>query len=203
MADGLTKPFFAVGDLPAGTPASLSDRFILEVNGLDLALIEGVNRPGYKIETESYQLLEYQINFPKTIKFDNTIKFTIIELLDPTVVLNQFEIVMSKLLDSNVYVTPSAIKDPSFQIFDATAGIGLAGGIGGALQFTSTSTRFNLSKKALSSAAGIVKIHTLDSDGKKYDSIRIVGAMITSVAPSALSYGKADINKLDITMTFD
>lgn len=194
---------FTKNDLINSAQAALSDRFILEIQGIDFALIDGVNRPGYKIETESFQLLEYQFNFPKTIKFDNTIKFSIIELLypniDETIGFTQMEVIMSKIINNDYYVTPSAIKDPKFPMLVTKIGDGL-------FDIGSTSTTFNLSKKALTKAASFgnyVSIHTLDAEGRKIDSIRLINAMITSVTPSALKYSSADLNKIEVTLTFD
>ena len=215
---------FSKKELISGAQAALSDRFILEIRGVDFALIDGVNRPGYKIETEQFQLLEYQFNFPKTIKFDNTVKFNIIELLDPgnffseteqkylsdvqrsggAVELTQMEVIMSRIFNDSYYVTPSAIKDPKFQTLGKTAG----NQFNDFFEAGSTSTTFNLSKKKLMEAVSFktgeyVSIHTLDAEGRKVDSIRLVNAMITSVAPSALKYSSADLNKIEVTLTFD
>ena len=127
----------------------------------------------------------------------------------------------SRLLNDSYFTTPSGIRDPKNPIINASAGSGVTGigptqgfiggavGLAGGLtQVTSTNTRFNLSKKELTDAVSRktrkhVSIHTLDSDGKKYDSIRLVGAMITSVSPTALKYSSGDLNKIEITLTFD
>lgn len=175
---------FSRGNLVDRVQASLSDRFILEVDGIDLAMISDVTRPGYKIETETFQILEYQINFPKGIKFDNTVAFNIIELLDPSVGMTQMENMMSRILDDRFFTTPSAIGDP--------VNIKLGAG---------RDARFNVSKKTLTGKN--ISIHTLDADGNKYDSIKLVNPMITSVKQSDLKYASGDINKITVTVTFD
>jgi hypothetical protein len=177
---------FEKGDLVNGKQASLSSRFILEIDGIDVALIDGVTRPGYKIETEQFQLLEYQINFPKTIKFDNTITFNIIEMLDPDVTLTQMENIMSRIINDNFYTTPSALN-PAVLLLGAKAGY--------------KDAKFNLSKGSLT--GNYISIHTLDSEGRRYDSIRLINPMITTVKPSDLKYSSDEINKIAVTVTFD
>lgn len=175
---------FSRGNLVDGVQASLSDRFILEVDGIDIAMISDVSRPGYKIETESFQILEYQVHFPKAIKFDNTITFSIIELLDPTVGMTQMENIMSRVIDDNFFTTPSAIGDP----------VNIKFGAG-------RDAKFNVSKKTLTGKN--ISIHILDADGNKYDSIKLVNPMITTVNPSGLKNSSGEINKITITVTFD
>ena len=217
---------FGRNDLVNGTQASLSDRFILDIEGVDIALIDGVTRPGYTVETEQFQLLEFQFNFPKTIKFDNTITFNIIELLDPDIELTTMQNIMSRLIDDSIYVTPSSLRDPKNPFIGQPEAIGgisnpfKSGNIGGftVSAFTqtvnqtrnqgATSTVFNLSKKKLTEASSLntksfITIHTLDAEGKKYDSIRLIGPMITKIKPSDLKYGSSDLNKVSVTVTFD
>ena len=54
--------------------ASLSYRYLLEIEGLDFALIESISRPGYKIDVDTYDLMEYKFNFPKKVVYDNTVE---------------------------------------------------------------------------------------------------------------------------------
>jgi hypothetical protein len=195
---------FGKDHLTNGYQASLSDRFILDIEGVDIALIDGVTRPGYTIETEQFQLLEFQFNFPKTVKFDNTISFNIIELLDPDIELTTMQNIMSRLIDDSIYVTPTNLRDPKYPFIGqpkSVEGFGI-------LNQGTTSTTFNLSKKSLTDAVSIntksfITIHTLDSEGRKYDSIRLIGPMITKVKPSSLKYGSSDLNKVEVTITFD
>jgi hypothetical protein len=188
---------FGKDNLKSGTQAALSDRFMLEIEGLDFALIESVSRPGYKIETESYQLMEYKFNYPKRVEFDTTVDVTIIELLDPEVNMTQMENVMSRILNKKFYTTPSGIADPKNPLID------LGGFMG-----EETNTTFNLSKNALTNAISMgtksaITIHTLDSEGRKYESMRLNGAMITAVKFSGLKSSGAEINKITLTITFD
>ena len=99
---------FGKDNLKNGTQAALSDRFMLEIEGLDFALIESVTRPGYKIETESYQLMEYKFNYPKRVEFDTTVEVTIVELLDPEVNMTQMENVMSLPVVTSGALMPDA-----------------------------------------------------------------------------------------------
>jgi len=200
MAGGV----FGKEHLVNGFNASLSDRFILDIEGIDIALIDGVTRPGYTVETEQFQILEYQFNFPKTIKYDNTITFNIIEMLDPDIELTTMQNMMSRIIDDSIYVTPSALRDPKNPFLGQPKAVG---GVGIINQGT-TSTIFNVSKKALTDATTIntksfITIHTLDADGRKYDSIRLIGPMITKIKPSDLKYGSSDLNKVAVTITFD
>lgn len=188
---------FGKKDLVNGTQASLSDRFMLEIEGFDFALIESVTRPGYKIETEAFQLMEYKFNYPKRLEFDTTVDVTIVELLDPEVNMTQMENVMSRILNKKFYTTPSGIADPKNPFIS----------VGGFLG-TETNTTFNLSKNALTNAISMgtkssIVIHTLDADGRKYESMRLNGAMITAAKFSGLKSNGADINKITLTITFD
>lgn len=195
--------------LTDGYQASLSDRFILDIEGVDIALIDGVTRPGYTVETEQFQLLEFQFNFPKTIKFDNTITFNIIEMLDPDIEITTMQNIMSRLIDDNMYVTPSSLRDPKNPFIGQPASVG-SGFLNSLnpLDQNATSTVFNLSKRKLTDASSMntksfITIHTLDAEGNKYDSIRLIGPMITKVKPSDLKYGSSDLNKVAVTITFD
>ena len=195
---------FGKEHLVNSTQAALSDRFMLEIEGLDFALIENVSRPGYKIETEAFQLMEYKFNFPKKVEYDNTIELTIIELLDPEIDLTQMENVMSRLLNNEFYTTPSGIREPKNPFVGQPKAVG---GVGIINQGSTTNT-FNLSKEALTNALSMgtrssVVIHTLDAEGRKYESMRLSGAMVTSVKFSGLKYSSSDINKITLTLTFD
>jgi hypothetical protein len=195
---------FGKEHLKDGTQAALSDRFMLEIEGLDFALVESVSRPGYKIETEAFQLMEYKFNFPKRVEYDNTIDLVIIELLDPEISLTQMENVMSRLLNNNFYTTPSGIREPKNPFIGQPKAVG---GVG-VINQGSTNNTFNLSKEALTDALSMgtrssVVIHTLDADGRKYESMRLSGAMVTNVKFSGLKYSSSDINKITLTLTFD
>lgn len=213
---------FGKENLVAGTQASLSDRFMIEIEGLDFALIESVARPGYKIETEAFQLMDYKFNFPKRVEFENTVDISIIELLDPDVDITQMENIMARVLNDSFYTTPSGIRDPKNPFIGqpkATKSIlspTLTNGFGEtvatlasrAVNQGPTSSRLNVSKEALTNALSMgtkseVVIHTLDSEGRKYESIRLIGAMITGVKFSGLKYSSSDINKITMTLTFD
>lgn len=186
----LENGIFNKSSLVNGTQASLSDRFLLELHGIDFALVESIGRPGYKIETESFQLMDYNINFPKRPVFDSTVQIVLVELLDPDINLTQMENVMSRIINQQYYTTPSGIQDPRNPFgTDATA-------------------VFNVSKKALTSATTaqantLMVLHTLDPEGQKYESIRFINPMITGVAFSGLKSGGAEINKITLTVTFD
>lgn len=193
---------FDLSNLPATTDVSLSSKFILEIDGIDIAMIDGVTRPGYKIETEQFQLMEYQFNFPKTIKFDNTITFNVVELLDPTIGITQMQVMIGGLLASDFYATPSAIGA------DITAPLlGVESAIKKQAPTFGAGDMINVSKKSLNNSLPInrtnVSIHTLDVDGNIYDSIKLINPMITEVKPSALKYTSDEVNKIQVTITFD
>lgn len=195
---------FGKQHLISSVQGSLSDRFILEMEGIDIAIVESVGRPGYKIETEALQLMDYEFNFPKRVKFDNTIQIVIVELLDPEISFTQMENVISRIMNDSFYTTPSGFRDPKNPFLgqpSTSAGFFQAGQ-------GSTNNTLNLSKQALtrytSMATGApVIIHTLDADGRKYESIRLSGAMITQVAFSGLKYNSSELNKITLTLTFD
>lgn len=218
---------FGKENLSSGTQASLSDRFMLELEGLDFALVESISRPGYKIETEAFQLMEYKFNFPKKVEYDTSIELTIIELLDPEVEITQLENVMSRLLNNSFYTTPSGFRDPKNPFIGQATSIGstnfnTSNGVFSKTFAASvatetfrqtvnqgaTSTKLNLSKESLTNALSMgtksqVVIHTLDADGRKYESMRLSGAMITGVKFSGLKYSSPDVNKITLILTFD
>lgn len=195
---------FEKNHLLSSGQASLSDRFILEMEGIDIALVESVGRPGYKIETESFQLMDYEFNFPKKVKFDNTVSLVIVEMLDPEINFTMMENVMSRIMNDSFYTTPSGFRDPKNPFIGqpkSVSGFSLT-------NQGSTSNKLNLSKEALTkyttmATTAPIVIHTIDSDGKKYESIRLNGAMITQVAFSGLKYSSSEINKITLTLTFD
>jgi len=196
-----SKPYFGKADLISGVQASLSDRFILELEGVDFALVESVGRPGYKIETESFQLMDFNIHYPKKPVFDSTVQIVIVELLDPTINATQMENVMTRLINKSFYTTPSAVGDPR-NPFTTKSSVPDPQNIAG------KDIAFNLSKKTLTKASTMgttapIVIHTLDSDGNKYDSMMLVNPMITGVAFSGLKSGGSEINKITLTVTFD
>ena len=180
--------------------ASLSHRYLLEIEGLDFALIESISRPGYKIDVETFDLMEYKFNFPKKVIYDNTVEMSIVELLDPEIELTQMQNIMSRLIDNSFYSTPSSIRDPKNPFI-------LGAKAQEEASFSGINT-LNLSKNALVSAFSRgtnapMTIHTLDTDGRKYESMRLIGAMITAVKFSGLKSTSSDINKITVTVTFD
>lgn len=195
---------FGKEHLVSSTQAALSDRFILEMEGIDIALVESVTRPGYKIETEAFQLMDYKFNFPKRVEFDNTVQIVIIEMLEPDISFTQMENVISRIMNNFFYTTPSGFRDPKNPFIGqpkSVSGLGL-------INQSSTTHRLNVSKEALSKSLPMgtgspVVIHTIDADGNKYESIRLNGAMITGVSFSGLKYNSSEINKITLTLTFD
>lgn len=185
---------------------SLSDRFILEVEGFDVALIESVTRPGYTIKTEAFDLMEYKFNFPQKLEFENTITVVLVEMLDPEINFTQMENVMSRIMNDSYYTTPSGLRDPKNPFLGQPKSVG--GFFKSLIDQGSTNITLNLSKQTLTryatmSTGAPVVIHTLDSDGQKYESMRLNGAMITAVKFSGLTYSTPTVNKITLTFTFD
>lgn len=154
--------------------AQQSHRFILEVQGLNVAFVKEVKRPSFSIEYQEFDHLGYITKFPKKIKWDN-ISFTVIETYDyralGTVLGN-----MIHKAQTTAYRYPTNIISSQF---------------------------FNLSKKNLINDFGNINIKTIDPDGNVVDTWRIYNPMVSKITPSQLSYASDDLTNTQVELTYD
>jgi len=151
-----------------------SYRFLLRLEGVDVALIKDVSRPGYTISTSEHRLLNWHFHFPESIKWDE-INFTIIELSSSSVA----DIFMRKLKGCS-YDYPDQIPVGASQTFIK-----------------------DLSKNGLVSSLGNVAIQMLKPDGSIHEQWILHGAFIKSVKFSDLSYGSEDLTNIRIGLSYD
>ena len=75
------------GVLQTIASAHQEHRFLMKIGSLPVALISDVSLPSYNIDVEKHRLLNYQINFPKRIQW-NDIEFSTIEIFEPFIFSN-------------------------------------------------------------------------------------------------------------------
>ena len=154
--------------------AQQSHRFILEVQGLNVAFVKEVKRPSFSIEYQEFDHLGYITKFPKKIKWDN-ISFTVIETYDYRA-LCTFLVNMIHKAQTTSYRYPTNIISSQF---------------------------FNLSKKNLINDFGNINIKTIDPDGNVVDTWRIYNPMVSKITPSQLSYASDDLTNTQVELTYD
>lgn len=154
--------------------AQQSFRFILEVQGLNVAFVKEVKRPSFSIEYQDFDHLGYITKFPKKLKWEN-ISFTVIETYDyralGTVLGN-----MIHKTQTTAYRYPTNIISSQF---------------------------FNLSKKNLINDFGNINIKTIDPNGNVVDTWRIYNPMVAKITPSQLSYATDDLTNIQVELTYD
>lgn len=154
--------------------AQQSFRFILEVQGLNVAFVKEVKRPSFTIEYQEFDHLGYITKFPKKLKWEN-ISFTVIETHDyralGTVLGN-----MIHKTQTTAYRYPTNIISSKF---------------------------FNLSKKNLINDFGNINIKTIDPDGNVVDTWRIYNPMVSKITPTQLSYTSDDLTNITVELAYD
>lgn len=154
--------------------AQQSFRFILEVQGLNVAFVKEVKRPSFSIEYQEFDHLGYMTKFPKKIKWDS-ISFTVIDTFDYRALGTVLGNMLHKAQTTS-YRTPTNIIPSEFN---------------------------NLSKKNLINDFGNINIRTLDPDGNIVDTWRIYNPMISKITPSQLSYGTDDLVNISVELVYD
>ena len=91
-------PLFLNKDtLVTGKQAQQSYRFILNIKGIDAAMIGRVSSPSYKATKQTFQMLEYKFHYPGMVDWDNEITFDILQIIDEDLVVSTLGYFMSKL----------------------------------------------------------------------------------------------------------
>ena len=154
-------------------------RFILSLQGIDAAYVKDVERPSYTINTNSYKLLNWEFNYPTTLKWAN-VSFTLVEIFSLDAVNSVAGLYMDKLLKT-AYEQPSDLMGPIHQ---------------------NTFIK-DLSKRDLTQSLGPVKIKSLNADGGVVELWELHGAYITALKPSQLSYDQDSLTNLSVTVKYD
>ena len=203
--------FFDKSSLISGKQAQQTYRFVLNIRGIDVALIKSVSSPKYKVTTQKYQILDYQLNYPEKVTWD-PIKCEILQIIDKEVFTTTIGFFMSKLYDSGYYASPMGIgtgerdivlPNELFTAKDSIARFVNNTENSGYIRNSDEGTVLDFSKAKLTSVLGRVEIKTLDEDGKVYDSWLLNGAFISGITPSDLSYDKETVATVTIDITYD
>ena len=101
--------FLDKSSLISGKQAQQSHRFVLNVRGIDVAMIRNVSTPKYKVSTTKYDMLEYEFSYPDKVKWEGPVSFEILQILDDSIFTTSIGVFMSKLYDSAYYASPMGI----------------------------------------------------------------------------------------------
>lgn len=205
--------FLGKNSLITGEQAQQSFRFILNVKGVDAALISKVSPPSYRTSKQSYQMLEYKFHYPATPDWDNEISFDILQVIDEQLVVSSLGYFISKLYNSGYYSSPLGIgegeRDPLipnslYNIRETISNIVNNQSFStGYVRASNEGSVLDYSKQKLTAALGRVEIKMLDPEGKTFESWRLNGAFITSIKPSELSYESETISKINVGISYD
>tara|TARA_Y100001938_G_scaffold148903_1_gene233973 strand:- start:2976 stop:3602 length:627 start_codon:yes stop_codon:yes gene_type:complete len=154
-------------------------RFILSLQGIDAAYVKDVERPSYTINTNSYKLLNWEFNYPTTLKWAN-VSFTLVEIFSLDAVNSVAGLYMDKLLKT-AYEQPSDLMGPIHQ---------------------NTFIK-DLSKRDLTQSLGPVKIRAINPDGDTVEEWELRNAMVVAMAPSQYSYDGELLTTMRITLQYD
>ena len=204
--------FYDKSYLTSGKQLQQTHRFILRVKGIDAALIKDVSVPSYTIETKEYQMLEHSFKYPTKVKWNGTVEFTIIEVLDEEILTSTLGFFMSKLYNSSFYASPMGIGDGQRDalipnsLYSKRAEISTFLNNGpntGYQRQSGEGTVFDLSKQKLSAELGIVQINSIDTEGNFYDCWRLNGAFIVGITPTNLTYDNEELSTIKVELSYD
>jgi len=204
--------FFDKSSLVNGKQAQQSHRFILNIKGVDAAIIREVTVPKYKVTTESYELLEYKFNYPKKVEWQGPVSFDVIQILDDEAVVSTLGYFMSKLYSSAYYASPMGIgtgerdlvlPNSLYNIRDKISSFINNGPNTGYVRTSNEGTVLDLSKQKLTAALGKVEIKVLDEQGKVFESWRLNQAFITGITPTDLTYDGEKLSTIKVELNYD
>lgn len=203
--------FFDKSSLLSGKQAQQSYRFVLNVHGIDVALIRSVTAPKYKVTTTKYSILEYEFSYPDKPKWE-AVSFEVLQIIDKDVFTTTIGFFMSKLYDSAYYASPMGIGTgrgdaliPNF-VYGAKDKVASFINYGSNIGYQKQSnegTVLDFSKQKLTSALGNVIIRSLDEEGKEYDSWRLNGAFIIGITPTDFTYENEKVSTIKVDLSYD
>lgn len=198
--------------LTTGKQVQQTYRFILNIKGVDAALIQDVTTPSYTITTETVNLLEYKFKYPTKLEWNGEVTFNIIQILDSDLITSTAGYFMQKIYNSSYYASPMGIgtgdRDPFlpnalYNVRSKISDVVNNGKKTGYSRTANEGTVLDVSKQKLTSALGRFEIKTLDEEGKTYESWRLNNAFITSFQPDSLSYVNENIAKISVKVSYD
>ena len=204
--------FYDKSSLVTGKQAQQSYRFVLNVKGIDVALIQGVTAPKYKITTTSYDFLDYKFHYPQKVEWQSPISFEILQILDNEAITSILGYFMSKLNNSAYYASPMGIgtgerdlilPNSLYTIRDSISNISNNGFNTGYDRTPDEGTVLDLSKQKLSKSLGKVEIKILDEEGKNFESWRLNNAFIIGITPTDLSYKNETLSTIKVDIQYD
>ena len=148
-------------------------RWYLVINGLHAAFIEDVTRPGYRLETKEYRLLDYQFKHPTNIKWDD-VSFTVKEIFSSNVANSVGGFLMEKL--KAAWSPPDQITPGEYR---------------------------DLSKSALTNVLGTIIIRSINPDGETYEEWELKQSFIKEIKFSELSYAQDGMTNIKVTLSYD
>lgn len=206
--------FFDKSSLTSGKQAQQDYRFVLRINGIDVALIKNVTSPSYTTELSTYSMLEYQFKYPQAIKWNGKVDFDVLQIIDKDIFTTTIGFFMSKLYNADYYASPMGIGSGERDAFlpnslykakDTIASYVNNGPSysNGYVRSSNEGTVLDYSKQKLTSNLGRVIINTLDDDGEVYDCWKLNQAFITSVVPSNLTYDSEKVSTVKVSLSYD
>ncbi len=204
--------FLGKDSLLSGKQAQQAYRFVLNIKGVDVALIQNVTSPKYKVQTTEYEMLEYKFKYPKKAEWVGPITFSVLQVIDQELVTTTLGYFMSKLYDSGYYASPMGIgtgqRDLVLppELFEARSNISTFLNNGpdiGYIRKAGEGTVLDFSKQKLKAALGRVEIKMLDESGAIFESFRLNGAFITGVSPTDLTYDGEKLSTVTVELSYD
>ena len=158
------------------TSLQSSFRFLLRVNGIPFALVSDVDRPSPVFgSTKEFQLLNWKFKYPTGTVAWNDVTFTIREIFENDVPDSVAGIILRKY--------KSVAHDNPLQV--------------------DPNNLKDMSKSALMSSIGDVRIEVIKPDGDIYEEWRLYGAFIKSISFSKLSYSATSLVGTTIGLSYD
>lgn len=204
--------FSGKSDLITGKQAQQGHRFVLNIKGVDAAIISKVNSPSYKVTPQSYTMLDYKFNYPTMPEWNNEISFDIIQIIDEELVTSTIGYFMSKFYNSAYFASPMGVGTGERDLILPNSLYNVRSKISeffnngldtGYSRTADEGTILEFSKQKLVAALGTVQILLLDEQGKTFESWRLNGAFISSISPSDLSYEDEKLSRVTVKISYD
>lgn len=204
--------FTGKSSLVSGKQAQQGYRFLLNIKGIDAALIGKVTSPSYKTTTKTFQMLEYKFNYPGMPEWNNEVTFDILQIIDEELITSTIGLFMSKLYNQAYYASPMGVGTGDRDMFIPNSLYNKRSEISdfvnngpkkGYMRNPTEGTVLDYSKQKLTTALGMVQIKLLDEQGKTFESWRLNQAFIKDVTPGDLSYDTETLSKVTVKLSYD
>ena len=198
--------------LVTGKQVQQTYRFVLNIKGIDAALIQDVTAPSYTVGTETVNMLEYKFKYPTKLEWNGEVTLNIIQILDSDLITSTIGFFMQKVYNSSYYASPMGIgtgdRDVLLpnELYNARSKFSDFVNTGRNTGYTRNSnegTVLDMSKQKLTAALGRFEIKTLDEEGKVYESWKLNNPFIISFQPDNLTYLIENISKISVKVSYD